>query len=90
MYLIGCLKIDGGKRTAQLSFTPQLAIHLCKSLCDFITVFNIKWWESYETVCLPIALARLVEYSAKHDVQVRRSEEKNDSISTFIIHVFCR
>ena len=72
MYLIVCLKTPESRRTAQLSSTPQLAIYLCKSLCAFVDIFDIRWWDSYETICMPILFTKLVAYSASRDTQVLR------------------
>ncbi len=70
MFLLGCLKIPDAKRMTLMSFTPQLAINLTKSLCSFIDVYNIRWWETYETCCLPIIFTKMVAFNASRNIQV--------------------
>ena len=70
MFLLGCLKVPNAKRVTLMSFTPQLAINLTKSLCSFIDVYAIRWWETYETCCLPAIFTKMVAYNASRDIQV--------------------
>ena len=70
LYLLSCLKTPDSKRTVHLSSTPQLAIHLTKSLCAFVDVYNIRWWDTPETICLPGLFTKLVAHSASRDTQV--------------------
>lgn len=76
IFLLGCLKVPEAKRMTLMSFTPQLAINLIKSLCSYIDLFNIRWWETYETVCLPIIFTKIVAYNASRDIQVIIGMEK--------------
>lgn len=56
-----------------MPFAPQLTINLTKNLTSFIQVYNIRWWESYETTCLPIIFTKLVSYSSTRDTQVNNN-----------------
>ena len=84
---MACLKEPNSRRTSQLYFTPQLAIHLTKSLCSFVDIYNIKWWESHETVCLPIIFTKLVAHNANRDIQVRINWENTFNYYKTIIHL---
>ncbi|KAI9561883.1 hypothetical protein GHT06_012845 [Daphnia sinensis] len=70
LFLLGCLKVPEAKRMTLMSFTPQLAINLIKSLCLYIDLYNIRWWETYETICLPLIFTKLVAYNASRNIQV--------------------
>lgn len=70
LFLLGCLKVPEAKRMTLMSFSPQLTINLIKSLCLYINLYEIRWWETYETVCLPVILTKIVGYNASHDIQV--------------------
>lgn len=70
LFLLGCLKVPEAKRMTLMSFTPQLAINLIQSLCLYIDLYNIRWWETYETICLPVMFTKLVAYNASRNIQV--------------------
>ncbi len=70
LYLLGIFKHPDSKRLTQVGFSSQLAIVLIEAVCSFIGVYNIRWWETVETIYLPYILHSVVDHKASCNSQV--------------------